>query len=125
MRTAVHSRRTAETSVEVRLDLDGTGRYEVSTGVGFFDHMMEQLSRHSLIDLTLRCKGDLHIDSHHTVEDCGLAVGSALAQALGDRRGIERFGHAGAGRGPAARLLSTVATFLPDLEHGVRHRLTP
>lgn len=114
MRTAVYSRRTAETSVEARLDLDGTGRYEVSTGVGFFDHMMEQLSRHSLIDLTLRCKGDLHIDSHHTVEDCGLAVGSALAQALGDRRGIERFGHAYA---PMDEALTRVAIDISGRPH--------
>ena len=94
MRTAAITRRTAETAVEVRLDLDGSGVYDVLTGIGFLDHMLEQLSRHSLIDLSLKVAGDLHIDSHHSVEDSGIALGQALAQALGDRRGIERFGHA-------------------------------
>ncbi|MEG3163288.1 imidazoleglycerol-phosphate dehydratase HisB [Sphingomonas sp. PB2P19] len=94
MRTATISRSTAETAIDVTVTLDGTGVYDVSTGVGFFDHMLEQLSRHSLIDLTVRTKGDLHIDEHHTVEDTGIAIGQAFAQALGDKRGITRYGDA-------------------------------
>ena len=94
MRTATIHRKTNETDIEVVLDLDGTGTYDVSTGIGFLDHMLEQLSRHSLIDLRLRAAGDLHIDQHHTTEDSGIALGTALAQALGDRRGITRYGHA-------------------------------
>ncbi len=94
MRTATIARSTSETSIEVTLNLDGTGQYDVSTGVGFFDHMLEQLSRHSLIDLTVRTKGDLHIDAHHTVEDTGIAIGQAFAQALGEKRGIRRYGEA-------------------------------
>lgn len=92
MRQATVSRNTAETQIEVSVNLDGAGRYDMQTGVGFFDHMLDQLARHSLIDITLRCKGDLHIDDHHTVEDCGIALGQALAQALGDKRGIRRYG---------------------------------
>lgn len=88
------SRKTNETSIEVGINLDGTGLYQVSTGIGFLDHMLEQLSRHSLIDLTVKAVGDLHIDQHHTTEDCGLAIGEALAQALGDKRGITRYGSA-------------------------------
>jgi imidazoleglycerol-phosphate dehydratase len=94
MRTATISRSTAETAIDVTVTLDGTGVYDVSTGVGFFDHMLEQLSRHSLIDLTVRTKGDLHIDEHHTVEDTGIAIGQAVAKALGDKRGITRYGDA-------------------------------
>ena len=94
MRTASLERNTSETSIAVAIDLDGTGAYDVSTGIGFFDHMLEQLSRHSLIDLHVRTKGDLHIDQHHTVEDTGLALGAALAQALGEKRGIRRYGDA-------------------------------
>ena len=94
MRTATIQRKTGETEIAVRLDLDGAGRYEVATGIGFLDHMLEQLSRHSLIDLTLKADGDLHIDQHHTTEDSGIALGSAIAQALGDRRGIARYGTA-------------------------------
>jgi imidazoleglycerol-phosphate dehydratase len=86
------SRSTKETEISVDVDLDGTGRFDVSTGVGFFDHMLEQLSRHSLIDIVAKAKGDLHIDDHHTVEDCGIALGQALARALGDKRGIRRYG---------------------------------
>ena len=92
MRTAKITRTTAETRIEVAIDLDGTGRYENRTGVGFFDHMLDQLSRHSLIDLTVRATGDLHIDDHHTVEDTGIAIGQALATALGDKTGIRRYG---------------------------------
>jgi imidazoleglycerol-phosphate dehydratase len=92
MRTATITRKTAETEISVELDLDGTGRYDMATGVGFFDHMLDQLARHSLIDMTVRAKGDLHIDDHHTVEDTGIAIGQALAQALGDKRGIRRYG---------------------------------
>jgi len=94
MREASVARRTKETLVEARVDLDGTGVYDVSTGIGFLDHMLEQLSRHSLIDLTVRAKGDLHIDYHHTTEDTGIAIGQAVSQALGDRSGIVRFASA-------------------------------
>jgi imidazoleglycerol-phosphate dehydratase len=94
MRNATIHRKTNETEIEIMLDLDGTGTYDVSTGIGFLDHMLEQLSRHSLIDLRLKAIGDLHIDQHHTTEDSGIALGTAIAQALGDRRGITRYGHA-------------------------------
>ncbi|GAA4526340.1 imidazoleglycerol-phosphate dehydratase HisB [Chelativorans composti] len=90
-RAAQISRKTNETDITVSVDLDGSGRYEISTGVGFFDHMLEQLSRHSLIDMTVKAKGDLHIDDHHTVEDTGIAIGQAIARAAGDRRGIVRY----------------------------------
>lgn len=92
MRRATITRKTAETDISVEINLDGTGRYDNETGVGFFDHMLDQLARHSLIDMTLRCTGDLHIDDHHTVEDVGIALGQALAEALGDKRGIRRYG---------------------------------
>lgn len=92
MRTATITRETAETSISVTLDLDGTGTYDNQTGVGFFDHMLDQLSRHSLIDMTVRAEGDLHIDDHHTVEDTGIAIGQALVKALGDKTGIRRYG---------------------------------
>ena len=94
MRTATIHRKTNETEIAVELDLDGSGVYAVATGIGFLDHMLEQLSRHSLIDLTLKAAGDLHIDQHHTTEDSGIALGTAIAQALGDRRGIARYGTA-------------------------------
>ncbi|MBC7132167.1 MAG: imidazoleglycerol-phosphate dehydratase HisB [Roseovarius sp.] len=92
MRSATITRKTAETDISVEIALDGTGAYDNRTGVGFFDHMLDQLARHSLIDMTVRCAGDLHIDDHHTVEDVGIALGQALAQALGDKRGIRRYG---------------------------------
>lgn len=91
MRKAYVSRQTKETGIEVRVDLDGTGRAQISTGIGFFDHMLEQLARHSMIDMEITVKGDLHIDAHHTVEDTGIALGQTLRQALGDARGITRF----------------------------------
>ena len=91
MRTATIERKTTETSIAVELNLDGTGRFDVKTGIGFLDHMLEQLSKHSLIDLKVRASGDLHIDMHHTTEDCGIAIGQAFAKALGDRRGITRY----------------------------------
>lgn len=92
MRKATLTRRTAETDIAVEIDLDGTGSYTCETGVGFFDHMLDQLSRHSLIDMTIRAEGDRHIDDHHTVEDTGIVLGQALSQALGDKTGIRRYG---------------------------------
>jgi imidazoleglycerol-phosphate dehydratase len=92
MRTATITRKTNETAIEITVTLDGTGRHDNQTGVGFFDHMLDQLARHALIDLTIRCAGDLHIDDHHSVEDVGIALGQALTQALGDKRGIRRYG---------------------------------
>ena len=92
MRQASLTRQTSETDISVELTLDGTGSYDIQTGVGFFDHMLDQLARHALLDVTLRAKGDTHIDDHHTVEDCGIALGQALTQALGDKRGITRYG---------------------------------
>ncbi len=94
MRTASIKRETKETKISVEINLDGTGKYNISTGIGFLDHMMEQLSRHSLIDLNVKAEGDLHIDFHHTTEDTGITIGQALAKAIGERKGIVRFGHA-------------------------------
>ena len=94
MRSAEIHRKTAETSIDVEVNLDGTGEYDISTGIGFLDHMLEQLSRHSLIDLKVKAVGDLHIDQHHTTEDTGIAIGEAVAKALGDRKGITRYGSA-------------------------------
>ncbi|HLI10165.1 MAG TPA: imidazoleglycerol-phosphate dehydratase HisB [Alphaproteobacteria bacterium] len=94
MRQATVERRTRETEITATVNLDGSGRYDVSTGIGFLDHMLEQLSRHSLIDLALRAKGDLHIDHHHTTEDTGIVIGEAVAKALGARTGIMRYGAA-------------------------------
>ncbi|WP_434619449.1 imidazoleglycerol-phosphate dehydratase HisB [Tabrizicola sp. M-4] len=93
MRQAEIHRKTNETEVAVVLNLDGIGLYDTHTGVGFFDHMLDQLARHAMIDLTVKADGDTHIDDHHTVEDCGIALGQALTQALGDKRGIRRYGH--------------------------------
>ncbi len=91
MRKGAVARKTKETSIEVELELDGTGVSDISTGVGFFDHMLDQLARHSLIDMMVRAEGDRHIDDHHTVEDVGIALGQALAQALGDKKGLTRY----------------------------------
>ena len=93
-RTAELSRTTSETDIRLALDLDGSGRAEIATGIGFLDHMLTTLARHALLDLTVQAKGDLHIDSHHTTEDVGIVLGRAVAQALGEKRGIRRFGHA-------------------------------
>lgn len=90
-RTAKVNRQTKETQIEAVIDLDGSGQFDVSTGIGFLDHMIEQLARHSLIDITLKAKGDLHIDFHHTTEDSGIVLGQAVAEALGERRGITRY----------------------------------
>lgn len=106
MRIGEIHRETKETAIDVRVDLDGTGAYSVSTGIGFFDHMLEQLSRHSLIDLDVACKGDLHVDQHHTTEDVGIAIGEALAKALGTKAGIARYGEAHA---PMDETLTRVA----------------
>ena len=92
MRSSTITRKTAETDISVEINLDGTGVYDNRTGVGFFDHMLDQLSRHALIDMTVRASGDLHIDDHHTVEDVGIAIGQALTQAMGDKKGIVRYG---------------------------------
>ena len=92
MRTASVARKTSETEISVEVKLDGTGVYDIKTGIGFLDHMLEQLSRHGLMDLKIRCTGDLHIDCHHTVEDVALALGEAFSQSLGDRKGITRYG---------------------------------
>ncbi|WP_316975967.1 imidazoleglycerol-phosphate dehydratase HisB [Shumkonia mesophila] len=106
MRRATVERKTTETRISATVDLDGTGRYDIATGIGFLDHMMEQLSRHSLIDLTLKADGDLHIDFHHTTEDAGIVIGEAVNKALGARKGIARYGTAIA---PMDEALSRVA----------------
>ena len=93
-RIAEVSRNTAETKITVKLNLDGTGQSNLSTGIGFFDHMLDQISRHGLIDLDIQCVGDLHIDGHHTVEDVGITLGQAVAKAVGDKKGLRRYGHA-------------------------------
>ena len=94
MRQAEVERNTQETRITVHLNLDGSGRSKLSTGIGFFDHMLDQIARHGLIDLTVHAEGDLHIDGHHTVEDVGIAIGQALTKAIGDKKGIRRYGHA-------------------------------
>ena len=93
-RTAEVSRTTAETQITVKVNLDGTGQAKLSTGIGFFDHMLDQIARHGLIDLDIHAVGDLHIDGHHTVEDVGITLGQAVAQAVGDKKGLRRYGHA-------------------------------
>jgi imidazoleglycerol-phosphate dehydratase len=94
MRTAEITRNTLETRIRVKLDLDGAGKSQLATGVGFFDHMLDQIARHGMIDLAIEAQGDLHIDAHHSVEDVGITLGQALAQALGDKKGLTRYGHA-------------------------------
>ncbi len=94
MRTAEVTRNTKETQIRVRIDVDGTGASKLATGIGFFDHMLDQVARHGLIDLEIEAKGDLHIDGHHTVEDVGITLGQAFAKAIGDKSGVRRFGHA-------------------------------
>jgi imidazoleglycerol-phosphate dehydratase len=94
MRTADITRNTNETRISVSIDLDGSGRHDIDTGVPFLDHMLEQIARHGLIDLTIHCQGDTHIDDHHTVEDTGIALGQAFARAVGDKAGLRRYGHA-------------------------------
>jgi len=94
MRTATVTRKTAETDISVTLNLDGTGKAKLATGVPFLDHMLDQVARHGMVDLEVKAKGDLHIDGHHTVEDVGIAIGQAVAKAVGDKKGIRRFGHA-------------------------------
>lgn len=94
MRSAEVKRKTLETEISVRLDLDGSGKSKLATGVGFFDHMLDQIARHGLIDLEVEAEGDLHIDGHHTVEDVGITLGMAVAQAVGDKKGLTRYGHA-------------------------------
>ncbi len=93
-RIAEVHRRTSETDIRVRIDLDGSGAAQLNTGIGFFDHLLEQIARHGLIDLQIAAQGDLHIDGHHTVEDVGITLGQAFAQAVGDKKGIRRYGHA-------------------------------
>ena len=94
MRQAEVSRKTAETNIRVALNLDGSGQSKLVTGIGFLDHMLDQIARHGLIDLDVQCEGDLHIDGHHTVEDVGITLGQAMAKAVGDKKGIRRYGHA-------------------------------
>jgi imidazoleglycerol-phosphate dehydratase len=94
MRSAEVQRNTLETKIRVKLDLDGSGKSKLATGVGFFDHMLDQIARHGMIDLEVEAQGDLHIDAHHTVEDVGIAIGQALAKAVGDKKGVRRYGHA-------------------------------
>jgi imidazoleglycerol-phosphate dehydratase len=118
MRQASIERNTTETRIRVVLNLDGSGAYSIDTGVGFLDHMLEQLSRHSLIDLDVTAEGDLHIDAHHTTEDVGIAIGQAVAQALGDRRGIARYGSAVV---PMDETLTQVALDLSNRPYLVWH----
>jgi len=94
MRSAEVQRNTLETRIRVKLDLDGSGKSSLATGVGFFDHMLDQIARHGMLDLEIEAQGDLHIDAHHTVEDVGITLGQALAQAIGDKKGVRRYGHA-------------------------------
>ena len=109
LRTAEVSRKTQETAIDVRINLDGTGRSEIDTGIGFLDHMLDQIARHGLVDLTISAKGDLQVDGHHTVEDIGITLGQALLQALGDKRGIRRYGFAYV---PLDEALSRVVIYL-------------
>ena len=119
MRQAQVTRNTLETQIEVRLNLDGSGKSRLATGVGFFDHMLDQVARHGMVDLEIEAKGDLHIDAHHTVEDVGITLGQAFAQAIGDKKGVRRYGHAYV---PLDEALSRVVIDLsgrPGLEYSV------
>jgi imidazoleglycerol-phosphate dehydratase len=119
MRQAQVTRNTLETQIEVRLNLDGSGKSALSTGIGFFDHMLDQVARHGMLDLDIQAKGDLHIDAHHTVEDVGITLGQALAKAIGDKKGVRRYGHAYV---PLDEALSRVVIDLsgrPGLEYSV------
>ncbi|HUF20802.1 MAG TPA: imidazoleglycerol-phosphate dehydratase HisB [Burkholderiales bacterium] len=119
MRKTEVSRNTLETQITVRIDLDGNGRARLATGIGFLDHMLDQVARHGMIDLDIEAKGDLHIDAHHTVEDVGITLGQALAKALGDKKGVRRYGHAYV---PLDEALSRVVIDLsgrPGLEYSV------
>jgi len=119
MRRAEVTRNTLETQITVKLDLDGGGRSSLSTGIGFFDHMLDQIARHGLIDLEVKASGDLHIDAHHTVEDVGISLGQALARAIGDKSGVRRYGHAYV---PLDEALSRVVIDLsgrPGLEYDI------
>ncbi len=119
MRQAQVTRNTLETQIEVRLNLDGSGKSRLATGVGFFDHMLDQVARHGMVDLDVEAKGDLHIDAHHTVEDVGITLGQAFAKAIGDKKGVRRYGHAYV---PLDEALSRVVIDLsgrPGLEYSV------
>jgi imidazoleglycerol-phosphate dehydratase len=119
MRQAQVTRKTLETQISVKVDLDGTGKSTLSTGIGFFDHMLDQIARHGMLDLEIAATGDLHIDAHHTVEDVGIALGQAVARALGDKTGIRRYGHAYV---PLDEALSRVVIDLsgrPGLEYNI------
>ena len=119
MRQAQVKRNTLETQIEVRLNLDGTGKSTLATGVGFFDHMLDQVARHGMLDLEIKAEGDLHIDAHHTVEDVGITLGQAFAKAIGDKKGVRRYGHAYV---PLDEALSRVVIDLsgrPGLEYAV------
>jgi imidazoleglycerol-phosphate dehydratase len=119
MRQAQVTRNTLETKIEVRLNLDGSGKSRLATGVGFFDHMLDQVARHGMVDLEIEAKGDLHIDAHHTVEDVGITLGQAFSQAIGDKKGVRRYGHAYV---PLDEALSRVVIDLsgrPGLEYSV------
>ena len=119
MRQAQVTRNTLETQIEVRLNLDGSGKSRLATGVGFFDHMLDQVARHGMLDLDVEAKGDLHIDAHHTVEDVGITVGQAFTKAIGDKKGVRRYGHAYV---PLDEALSRVVIDLsgrPGLEYSV------
>jgi imidazoleglycerol-phosphate dehydratase len=119
MRQAQVTRNTLETQIEVRLNLDGSGQSALTTGIGFFDHMLDQVARHGMLDLEIRAKGDLHIDAHHTVEDVGITLGQAFAKAIGDKKGVRRYGHAYV---PLDEALSRVVIDLsgrPGLEYSV------
>jgi len=124
MRTAEVSRNTLETQIVASINIDGTGVSQLSSGLGFLDHMMDQIARHGMMDITVKATGDLHIDAHHTVEDIGITLGQAFAKALGDKKGVRRYGHAYV---PLDEALSRVALDLsgrPGLEFGVEFKRT-